>query len=299
MSSTKSPISSGPTNAGTHNSSTAQRSWRRSLYFWMIQAWQVGEIEFQCRLARFVISKRVGIEVSLRWSKMEFERQYDEFGGKRGAPPGEEECQMSCEVVNGSADGDAQWNWGVQIQAKERRWGLRSAYAAEQPIHAEQRQTGREVKSLEWNRGTPNRGWGGDWGAPILEEERGQKRQYGALNGISKHQSRLRRAEGIKERWRGLRSADGDWGVPTGIEECRRGLRSADGDWGVPTGIEERRRGLRSAYRSGRAPLEGGGGYETASSCAIWIWWVQWLRQKCNLSPWKGKIYLDIHLEKT
>ena len=34
-------------------------------------------------------------------------------------------------------------------------------------------------------------------------EERGQNRQYGALNKISQHQSRLRRAEG-------LRSADGD-----------------------------------------------------------------------------------------
>ena len=25
---------------------------------------------------------------------MQFERQYDEFGGKRGAPPGKEECPM-------------------------------------------------------------------------------------------------------------------------------------------------------------------------------------------------------------
>ena len=31
----------------------------------MIRARRVGEIEFQCRLARFVISKWVGIEVSL------------------------------------------------------------------------------------------------------------------------------------------------------------------------------------------------------------------------------------------
>jgi hypothetical protein len=74
----------------------------------MIRAWRVGEIEFQCRLARFVISKRVGIEVSLRSIKMEFESQYDEFGGKQGTPPGEKECLMSCEVVKGSADGDAE-----------------------------------------------------------------------------------------------------------------------------------------------------------------------------------------------
>jgi len=39
---------------------------------------------------------------------MEFQRQYDELGGKSSVPPGEEECLMSCEVVNGSADGDAE-----------------------------------------------------------------------------------------------------------------------------------------------------------------------------------------------
>jgi len=72
----------------------------------------------------------------------------------------------------------AEWNWGAQIQAKQRWQGLRSAYPAEHPIHAEQPihpelcQKGREVKSVEWNSGTPNRGWGGDWGALILEEER-------------------------------------------------------------------------------------------------------------------------------
>jgi len=170
-----------------------------------------------------------------------------------------EECLMSCEVVKGSADGDAEWNWGAQIQAKDRRWGLRSAYAAEQPIHAEQRQKGREVKSLEWNRGAPNRGWGGDWGAPIVEEERGQKRQYGVRNEISQHQSRQRRAEEIEE-----------------------------GRWG-----------LRSPYYSGQAPLGGVRVLWSSPPCVIWIWWVQWLRQKCNLSPWKGKIYLDIHLENT
>jgi len=96
MSSTKSPISSVPTNAGTLYSSTAQRSWRHSMYFRKIRTWWVAEIEFQWRLAAFVISKRVGIEVGLRWIKMEFERQYDEFGGKRGAPLGKEKCLMSC-----------------------------------------------------------------------------------------------------------------------------------------------------------------------------------------------------------
>jgi hypothetical protein len=74
----------------------------------MIQAWQVGEIEFQSRLARFVISKSVGIEVRLRGIKMEFERQHVEFGRTRGAPPGKQECLLSCEVVKRSAAGDAE-----------------------------------------------------------------------------------------------------------------------------------------------------------------------------------------------
>jgi len=39
---------------------------------------------------------------------MEFEKQYDKFGGKRGAPPGKEECLILCEVVKGSANGDAE-----------------------------------------------------------------------------------------------------------------------------------------------------------------------------------------------
>ena len=56
MSATTSPILSGPTNAGTHNSSTAQRSWRPSLYLQIIRTWRVAEIEFHSRLARFVIS---------------------------------------------------------------------------------------------------------------------------------------------------------------------------------------------------------------------------------------------------
>jgi hypothetical protein len=39
---------------------------------------------------------------------MEFERQYDEFGGQRGAPSGMGKCLILCEVVKGSADGDAE-----------------------------------------------------------------------------------------------------------------------------------------------------------------------------------------------
>jgi len=81
----------------------------------------------------------------------------------------------------------AEWNWGAQIQAKEHQRELRSVYAAEQPIQPEQHWKGREVKSQEWTRGALNWDWGGDWEAPIPEEERGQQMQYGALNIISKN----------------------------------------------------------------------------------------------------------------
>jgi len=99
----------------------------------------------------------------------------------------------------------AEWNIEPPIQTKERQQRLKGAYPAQQPIHAEQRRKGRYVKSLEWNRVTPNRGRGGDWGAPALEEERRQTRWDGALNGISRRQSRQS-------------STDGDWGAPI-IEE--------------------------------------------------------------------------------
>jgi hypothetical protein len=39
---------------------------------------------------------------------MEFKWQYDEFRGKRGAPPGKEECLMLCEVVKGSAESETE-----------------------------------------------------------------------------------------------------------------------------------------------------------------------------------------------
>jgi len=221
MSSTKSRISSGPTKAGTHHSSKAQRSRRRSLYFGMNLACRVGEIVFQCRLAPVVISKRVWIEASLWWIKMEFERQYVEFGGKE-----------VCHQDRRNAWCRVKWSKGVlmlmqnEIEGRKSRprsadGDCRSAYAAELRINAEQRRMGRKAKSLEWNRGPPDRGWGGDSGAPIFEEERGQKRQYRAQNEISKRQSRLRRSEGIEERRWGLRSTGVLWRPPTGMEERR------------------------------------------------------------------------------
>jgi len=41
---------------------------------------------------------------------MEFEREYDEFGGKRDAPPANEECLMWC----------AGWARGVLMLMEER-----------------------------------------------------------------------------------------------------------------------------------------------------------------------------------
>jgi len=240
MSSTRSPISSGPTNAGTHNSSMSQRSWRHCLYFQMIRARRVGEIECQCHLPRFGISKRMELRgqlavnqngvwkaIWLIWGKKRCATR------KRGVPDAE------CRVGQGSADGDggarieieghksgpksADKVQGAPILAKELRWGLRSACPAEQPIHVAQRQTRREVKSLECN-------WRQDWGAPSLEEECRQRRWYGAVNETSKWQSIL---------------------------------RSGDGDWGAPIIAEEHH-------------LGGGGGMKQPTMCN---WWVQWLLQ--------------------
>ena len=55
MSSTTSPISSGPTKGGTHNASLVHRLRRHSLYAVVIHTRTVDEIEFQCCLARSVI----------------------------------------------------------------------------------------------------------------------------------------------------------------------------------------------------------------------------------------------------
>jgi len=135
-------------------------------------------------------------EVSLRWIKMEFERQYDEFAGKRGAPPGKEEWLM---WSAGWARGvmrvmeERGMKWGAKMQAKERL-----SSGASHLCWASLK--GRVVKSLEWNRGAPHRGRGEDWGAPILEEEC--------------------RQECSMERWMDYRSPNPDCGVPMGIEEC-------------------------------------------------------------------------------
>jgi len=48
---------------------------------------------------------------------MEFERQYDEFGGKRGVPSGNEECLMWC----------ARWARGVLMVMEDSRMKMRGA----------------------------------------------------------------------------------------------------------------------------------------------------------------------------
>jgi len=75
----------------------------------------VVEIEFHCRLARFVIPKRLELRLAGGESKWGLKGKYDEFGGKRGAPPGNEECLMW----------SSRWARGVLMVMEERRMKLR------------------------------------------------------------------------------------------------------------------------------------------------------------------------------
>jgi len=77
---------------------------------------------------------------------MEFGRQSEESAGKRIAPPGKEKYLMC----------GAEWARGVMMVMQECGMKLgggksrpRSAYPAEQHIHADHRQMGRDVKNLE------------------------------------------------------------------------------------------------------------------------------------------------------
>jgi len=128
-------------------------------------------------------------EVSLQWITMEFETQYDELGGKRGASPGKEECLML----------SAGWARGVLMLMEEcgiklrgakpgqrRLTGVEECLSSGAAIHAEHHQLRRDVHSLDRNRDTPNQGRRGRWEA----------------------------LTGIEELRLGLRSSDGDWRVP-------------------------------------------------------------------------------------
>jgi len=73
--------------------------------------------------------------------------------------------------------------WGVRKRSADVDGGARNVIeerlSGGAAIHAEHHRNGREVKSLQWNRGAPNRGQRGDWGM---------------LNQLSMCQSRLRSA---------------------------------------------------------------------------------------------------------
>ena len=101
--STPSPISSRLTKAGTHNSSMAQRSWRRSLYLLIICTWGVDGNEFQCHSAGFVISNEDLMRCYLVANLNGCLKGNDYSDEKGVQPPGEEECQM----------GSAMWKSGV------------------------------------------------------------------------------------------------------------------------------------------------------------------------------------------
>ena len=75
------------------------------MYFRMIPAWRVGEIEFQCRLAQFVISNRLELRLACGESKWSLKGKYEEFRGetrcttRKGGVP-----DVEFEVGKGSAE---------------------------------------------------------------------------------------------------------------------------------------------------------------------------------------------------
>jgi len=121
MSSTKSPISSGLTNAGTHNSSTSQRSWSRTLYFRLIRAWRVGEIEFQCPLARFLISKR--FELRLACSESEWSLKGNMINSEEKEMCHQERRSAWCGVRGGQGECQGDWGAPTGIEESQGDWG--------------------------------------------------------------------------------------------------------------------------------------------------------------------------------
>jgi len=191
MSFTPSPISSGPTKAGTHNSSTAQRSWRRCLYLLIIRSWRVDEMEFQCCLARFVISN-TGVMRSLtaanlnggkkgnmihldeKWEEQPGEKRSARWGVLCGKEQYHERCWRSVKWKRRPSSQSwgglelkglrgAEWNWGEPKES-----GLRSVESNwEAPtdggLSSSERNPGEPIQTEEhrWN-----------WGVVIPEEER-------------------------------------------------------------------------------------------------------------------------------
>jgi len=81
----------------------------------MISAWPVGDIQFHCRLARFVISKRLELRLGTGESIWGMKGKYDKVGGKHGMLPGNEECLMW----------SSRWAIGVLMVMEEHRMKLR------------------------------------------------------------------------------------------------------------------------------------------------------------------------------
>jgi len=122
MSSITSPISSGPIQAGSHNSALAQRICRYSLFLLMIGTWWVPEIKVQCHFEWFLISNKhvirhsviVNQDEDLKRNMIYLDKQWDQ-------QPGTVDCLK----------GRAVW----------KRWGYRRCW-----------------RSREWKRTVPKRG---------------------------------------------------------------------------------------------------------------------------------------------
>jgi hypothetical protein len=73
----------------------------------MIPAWRVGEIEFQCHLAQFVISERLELRLASGESKWGLKGKHDEFGRKTRCTTRKARVpDVQFEVGKGSADDD-------------------------------------------------------------------------------------------------------------------------------------------------------------------------------------------------
>jgi len=175
----------------------------------------VDEIELQSCLAPVWISKRLELRLARSESKWSLQANMIDSGEKEvrhqkrssawcGVREGQGECWWSWR--------SAEWNWRAQIQAKECCQGLKNAYPAEQPIHAEKRRKGSKVASLEWNRCSLKRDQGGGLMSTHSREEEQTE------EAVCSAQRNIEAPIQTEERQQGLRSANGNWGAPTRIE---------------------------------------------------------------------------------
>jgi len=124
---------------------------------------------------------------------MEFERQYDEFVGKRGAQPGKEECLM---WSAGWARGEmmVMEEYGMKLWGTNPAQGVPIRRSSPSMLSIAEREGGKESglkyrhSGLRSRRGLRSAHCSG--GAPTEIE-------YGVRNEISNRQSRLRSADGV------------------------------------------------------------------------------------------------------